>query len=84
MRCVVSEVKEERILFVGSLLLDVVDGPSREHFGGMALGLDRFFVASHPVDAPPQVGPIVVHHVGEKAVEEIEASIIWDVGRLET
>ena len=47
----------------------------------MALGLNFFLVAAHPVDAASEVGPVVIHHVCEETVEEVEATIIGYVGR---
>ena len=83
MRRVVGEVEEEGFLFVGGLFLYVFDAPSGEHFGGVALGFDLLLVATHPVYSAAEVGPVVVHHVGQKAVKEIESSVVGYVGRLE-
>jgi hypothetical protein len=80
---VVGEVEEEGFLFVGRLLLYVVDAPSGEYLGGVALGVYLILVATHPVDSAAEVGPVIVHHVGKKAVKEIEAAIVGYVGRLE-
>ena len=47
------------------------------------LGFTSSLLRTHPVDSAAQVGPVVVHHVGEEAVKEIESTVVGDVGRLE-
>ena len=71
---VVGEVEEEGLL-LGSALGEVVAGPSCEEVGGVFFGLDHFLIAPHEVLAVPQVGPVVVHHVAEEAVEEVETAL---------
>ena len=48
----------------------------------MPLGLDDLLVAAHPVHATAEMCPVIIHHVSEKTVKKIEATIIGGVGRL--
>ena len=48
----------------------------------MPLGLDDLLVLAHPVHASEQMGPVIVHHVPEKAMEEFKAPVIGQVGGL--
>ena len=81
---VVSQVEKERLLFIRRLFLHIIDRPLAEDFGGMPLGLDHLLVLAHPVHATAQMRPVIVHHVPEKAVEEIEAPVVGQVGGVVT
>ena len=41
----------------------------------VALGRDRLAIVPHEILAMAQMRPVVVHHVAEEAVEEIEAAL---------
>ena len=84
MGCVVRKIEKERLLLVCRLFLNVIDSPTREDLGGVAIGFHFLLVEAHPIDAAAKVFPVVVHHVGEETMEEIKTTVIGDVGRLET
>ena len=81
---VVSKVEKERLFFIGRLFFRVINGPASENFRGVAGGFYFLLVAAHPVDAAPQVLPVIIHHVRKESVEKIETAVIWNVRRFKT
>ena len=81
-RGVVSEIEEEGGVFraAGG---DVIHGPLGEEVGCMALGVDDVAVVAHEVVAVAEVGPVIVHHVAEEAVEVVEPPVERGVGRFQ-
>jgi hypothetical protein len=50
-------------------------GPGGEDVGGVARGFHDVLVAAQEIVPMPQVCPVIVHHVAQEPVEEIEAAL---------
>ena len=77
-RGIVGEVEKERRFFL-RFRTDVVDSPLAKEIRRMTFRLDDLRVLSHPVHTTSQMRVVVIHHVGQEPVKEIESSIIGNV-----
>ncbi len=81
-RRIVGELEEKRPLVVLAVV-QKVDRPSGEEVGRVPLRIDGVQVVAEIVDPVPLMCHIVVHHVAEPAVKDLEASRVGHVGRRE-
>ena len=78
-----GEVAEPGLAGAGERLgacLDVVTRPLSELISGVASGTTLLALVAHVVDAVSAVGPVVVHHVAEHALEMVDAPAVRRVG----
>ena len=80
MRCVVRQVEKERLV-VALPRPDIIARPVRKQVGRMPFRINRGRILAHIIDAVPTMTHIVVHHVAEKSVEEIESTLVRCIRR---
>ena len=79
MRGIVGEVQKEWLVFIGRLFLHIINGPLRENFRRMPLGLDDLLIERIQFTPPRSVSsnhPSCQREIREK----IEATIVGDIG----
>ncbi len=82
MRRIVSKIEKEGFQ-AGGTFFDVFASPFGEQIRGVALRCNLFRISSHEVLPVPQMRPVIVHHVTQKAVEEIKATLSRGVWRVD-
>jgi len=80
---IVGEVEEEGPILRLRSLAQILDRPIRKQIRRVAPGLNDLGVAAHVIVSMTQMRRVAVHHVAEKAVEQIKAAFVRQVRRFE-